>query len=756
MTIRVSTEGGATIEFPDGTDSATIARVMGGKSQTPPSVEGEVAQQGLLGFNRGVNSLIALPGEIIGGAVNLVAPGEGDRFKWDNPVSRAVTRPDIQPQTDAGRYAEAAGKAVGASAIPTAAIVSAAPRLAAAVQPATSTLGQIAQQAGRHIAANPGAAVAADVTSAATSGIAQQGAADAGFGPTGQMVAGIAGGLAPMGIAAATQPARTAIARARANQGEAGAYGKIAESLDGPVTTFADEVATGGTPMNAGINRRTMDVLGEEMERAGGDVARAQQATITRLSTEFGIPPNTAASQIQRLTDVHRGSQLMLAEYPAVARSNADTRGVRAANTNLDDVARTQESPTQFKLDTLGNNGNTQSASTVRNAINQREEALSPALAETLVESGPRMGGRPASIVDVENMIANADQLASTEYRAAHNGPVNNNLMLNWLPRLLAWHENRAAYRAGDIARAINSALDQFYVNTPNGRITMNTLQQLQDARGVLRGQITQYRTQGRNDLVNAVQPVYDHITRLMTHMSPQWAQANRRWADGRLNEVAAELGDAFAKQAGPRFREQMREFNQLAPEAQNVVRVHWIQQQLDRLTNLPDTHSVSKMFTNDHMRNMVRQLLGDQAAVDFTRMVRDIKVAEASKAMMKNSSTHRRGMAQKQEDADTGLIAAANNASAQGVRNWLVERATQLLSERRNAPMANILTTPMSDTAQIARHLYRMRQQQDRLRQIDSPTRITIPIGSFAGMPFSEDRRQSELARYLKSGDVK
>lgn len=756
MTIRVSTEGGATIEFPDGTDSATIARVMGGKSQSQPSVEGEVAHQSLLGFNRGVNSLIALPGEIIGGAVNLVAPGEGDRFKWDNSVSRAVTRPDIQPQTDAGRYAEAAGKAVGASAIPTTAIVSAAPRLAAAAQPAASTLGQIAQQAGRQIAANPGAAVAADVTSAATSGLAQQGAADAGFGPTGQMVAGIAGGLAPMGIAAATQPARTALAKARANQGEAGAYGKIAESLDGPVTNFADEVATGGTPMNAGINRRTMDVLGEEMERAGGDVARAQQATINRLSTEFGIPPNTAASQIQRLTDVHRDSQLMLAEYPAVARSNADTRGVRAANTNLDDVARTQESPTQFKLDTLGNNGNTQSASTVRNAINQREEALSPALAETLVESGPRMGGRPASIVDVENMVANADQLASQEYRAAHTGPVNNNLMMQWLPRLLAWHENRAAYRAGDISRAINSALDQFYVNTPNGRITMNTLQQLQDARGVLRGQITQYRTQGRNDLVNAVQPVYDHVTRLMTQMSPQWAQANRRWADGRLNEVAAELGDAFSKQAGPRFREQLREFNQLAPEAQNVVRVHWIQQQLDRLTNLPDTHSVAKMFTNDHMRNMVRQLLGDQAAVDFTRMVRDIRVAEASKAMMKNSSTHRRGMAQKQEDADTGLIAAANNASAQGVRNWLVERATQILTERRNAPMAEILTTPMSDTAQIARHLYRMRQQQDRLRQIESPTRIAIPIGSFAGMPFSEDRRKSELARHLKSGDVK
>ena len=747
MTIKVSTQGGATIEFPDGTDSATISRVMGGQSGRNPNADvgADMAQQGLLGFNRGLNSIVEIPGAIVGGVINMVAPGEGDRFKWNNTVSRAVTRPDLQPQTDAGRYVEAATKAVGASAIPTAGIMAAAPRLASQLAPAATTMGQIGQQVGRQIVANPGAAVAADAASAATSGLAQQAAADAGFGPTGQMIAGIAGGVAPMGVAMATQPARSAFARARANQGEAGAYGRVADSIDGPLTNFADDVATGATNMNAGINRRTLDVLGEEMDRAGGNVARAQQATIARLSTEFGIPPNTAADQIRRLTSVHRDSPLMLAEYPSVSRSNADTRGVRPQNANLDDIARSQESATQFKLDTLGNNGNSQSAATVRNAINQREESLAPAIGANLTESGPRMGGRPASIVDVENMVANADQLASAEYQAAHNGPVNNNLMLNWLPRLLDWHARRASYRSGDIERAINNALDQFYTNTPNGRITMSSLQQLQDARGVLRGQITQYNTQGRSDLVNAVQPVYDHVTRLMTQMSPQWAHANRRWADGRLNEVAVELGDAFAKRAGPRFRQQMREFNQLAPEAQNVVRVHWIQQQLDSLTNLPDTHSVSKLFLNDHMRNMARTLLGDQAAVDFVRMVRDVKVAEQSKAMMRNSATHRRGQAQKQEDAETGLLSAANNASVQGFRNWLVERAGQILSERRNRPMADILTTPMSDTAEVARHLYRMRQQQDRLRQIDNPTRITIPIGGFAGMPSraNDDRRR-------------
>jgi transposase-like protein len=692
------------------------------------------------GINRGINAVVSLPGEIFGGAVNMVAPGQGDRFKWNNVASEFMTSPNAKPTTTLGRYADSVGQAIGSSAIPMAGIAAKSMQAAPAAQ---TTIGAVGQQIVNAYRASPGAAVAGDVVASVGGGIGQQAAQEGGFGATGQMIGGLAGAMAPAGIAAGVGGAVRQVQRARANMGEQGAYGRIAESVDGPLTDLVDNVATGGTNMSAAINRRTIDVLGEEMTRAGGDVARAQQATIARLANEFGVPPTTAADQIRRLTSVHRDSPLMLGEYPSVARSNAETRSTRPQNVNLDDVARTQESQTQYKLDTLGNNGNAPSAATVRNAVNQREEGLGPALGEMFVRSGPRVAGRPASIADVENMIGQADQLASAEYRAAHNGPVNNGLMMNWLPRLLEWHTRRATSRSGDIERAINNAVDQFYTNTPNGRIAMSSLQQLQDARGVLRGQITQYRTQGRNDLVNAVQPVYDHVTRLMAAMSPQWAQANRRWADGRLNEVASELGDAFAKQAGPRFREQMRAFNQMAPEAQNVVRVHWIQQQLDKLTNLPDTHSVAKAYTNDHMRNMVRSLLGDQAAVDFTRLVRDIKVAEQSKGMMRNSATHRRGQAQKQEDLETGLVSAVDNVSAKGMLQSFLERSAQVLTEQRNRPMAKILTTPMNDTARVAMHLHRMQQQKNRLAQFAQP-RVAPPaaVGRFAPMlnPMLED----------------
>ncbi len=731
-------------------------RRIGFAQPTTADAVADGGNQLVRGINRGVNSLISLPNEIVSGAVNMVAPGQGDRFKWNNAVSRFMTSPNAKPTTTLGRYADSVGQAIGSSAIPMAGIAAKSMQAAPAAQ---TTIGAVGQQIVNAFRTAPGAAVSGDVAASVGGGIGQQAAQEGGFGPTGQMVGGLVGAMTPAGIAGASRGAVSQVQQARANMGEQGAYGRIAQSVDGPLTDLADNVATGGTNMNAGINRRTLDVLGDEMTRAGGDVGRAQQATIARLSNEFGIPPTTAADQIRRLTSVHRDSPLMLAEYPSVAQSNAETRGARPQNVNLDDVARTQESPTQFKLDTLGNNGNASSAATVRNAINQREEALGPALGENLVQAGPRMGGRPASIADVETMIAQSDQLASQEYRAAHNGPVNNNLMLNWLPRLLDWHTTRASYRSGDIENAINNAVSQFYTNTPNGRITMNSLQQLQDARGVLRGQITQYRNQGRTDLVNAVQPVYDHVTRLMTNMSPQWAQANRRWADGLLNEVATELGDAFAKRAGPRFREQMDVFNNLAPEAQNVVRVHWIQKQLDHLTNLPDTHSVAKAFTNDHMRNIVRQLLGDRAAVEFTRTVRDIKVAEQSKGMMRNTATHRRGQAQKQEDLETGLQSAVQNANAKGMLRSFMEQAAQVLSENRNRPMANILTTPMNDTARVAMHLHRMQQQQNRLAQFAQP-RLAQPAaaGRLAPMlnPMLEeaDRRGPLRVKVYPNGD--
>lgn len=582
-----------------------------------------------------------------------------------------------------------------------------------------------------------GESIGADVLlGAGYGGVSGFGEGEGGFGNrlksggAGAAAGGVAGGVASGLLKGGNQ-----VRRAYANSGERGAYGAFAESLpDGP-EAFANQVASGATNQNATINRRTLDILGEEMQHAAGDVQAAQTATINRIATEAGVTPQTAAAQIRRLTEVHEGSPLLLGEYPGVAASDAARRGVRPGNVDLDEIGRVRSTQTQGLTDYLANNGNARSAVNTRDAVLERQESLAPTMRNSLEDLAPRVGPargqRAADITDVENMQDVSRQAARQDYDAAYNGPINNAVSLHVLPRVLEAHRYRAAGRAGEPRQAIERALDQFYITTGNGqRLAMNTLQQLQDARGAVRGQMTEYTRGGRDDLVNAVQPIYRHITRLMEGMSPQWAQANRRWADLNFAEIAQDLGDAFSTKAGPLYREQVRQFQDLAPQAQDIVRVHFLQKLYDKLDNLPDTHSVSKMFSNDHSRSMIRQLFGDGATADFARAVRDQKAAEISQKALSGAATHRRGMAQAQMDTETGLVAAVENANARGVRNWLLQKAAQLLTERRNQPLADIVTTPLTDTAQVARHVHGVRQQADRLARIDQrgPVRQSAP----------------------------
>lgn len=529
------------------------------------------------------------------------------------------------------------------------------------------------------------------------------------------------------------------VSRARANMGEAGAYGTIAGDLPSGAGAFADQVATGASRGNVTTNRRTLDILGEEMQRAGGDVRAAQAAAVNRIAAEAGVTPQTAQAHIRRLTAVHEGSDLMLGEYPAVSGSDAAQRLRQPGNVDLDQLGRVETSTTQATLDYLANNGNAQSAQNVRNAVTQRQEQLGPSMSRTLgdiapqIQTGPRTT-RASTIEDVQQAIETARQLAHNDYQTAYRAQTNNAVLINWLPRMLQRYDQVAAGRSGEYATAMRQAADQFYLQLPTGqRLAMNTLQQLQDARGSLRGQMSGYARSGRDDLARVIRPLYDQVTRMMEHANPAWGIANRRWADMRLDVVGQELGDAFASRAGPRFREQMQEFTRLAPQAQDVVRIHFLQQMQDKLANLGDAHAISKLFANDHSRNMIRDLFGNEAVVTFARAVRDQKAAEITQRGLANSATHRRGVAQRQKDADTGLMSAVENASANGIRSWLMERATQLLTENRNRPMSDILTTPMSDTAQVARHLHNLRRQEDRLRRFAVPSQTTLPVAGAA-----------------------
>lgn len=565
------------------------------------------------------------------------------------------------------------------------------------------------------------------------------------------------------------------IRQAYANRGEAGAYGQVAESLPrgpgrgqpdyaNPVDTLADQVATAHGTNNAAMQRQTLDVLGEEMQRAGGNAQQARQATIQRLAAEQNITPATAADRVRRLEQLHRESPLNLSDYPSVAANDQANR-LRRPNgmtdeqfsTHMDDVANgSRETGLQGKVDYLSNNGTAPSAMATREAVTEQFQRMPGQMRETLRAISPEVqignaAARPATIVDTSQMVDQARQLGSQAYTTAHRGPINNHIMLNTLPRMLAAHETRAMGRSGEAREAIERAVGQFYITpAPGQRIAMGTLRQLQDARTTVRGQMEAYSRAGRDDLAGAVRPFYQQMTRMMEAMSPQWGQANRQWADMNFQRVAQELGDSFAKRAGPQFREQLVEFYQMAPEAQNIVRVHFLQQMFDRIENAGDSHAVAKFFTSDHARAAIRDLFGRDEALAFTRAVRDIKVAESSKSALGNSFTHRRGVAKEQAEAQMGLVSAVESASESGVKKYLMDTARRLLMEGVNRPMSEILTTPMSETARVAQHIHNMRLQQQRMQVMQQPSDLRVPIAAASNVSGQTiaPRRSNALAR--------
>ena len=248
--------------------------------QSEPSVVADVVQQIPRSINRGVNAMISLPGEIVGGAVNLVAPGQGDRFKWNNAASEFMSSPNMQPQTDAGRYVNAIGQQIGASALPVAGLMA---KAGQAAVPAQTAIGQVGQRMVDSYRAAPGSAVAADVVASTGAGVGQQAARDLELGPVGEFVGGIAGGVAP--FAAAAGGARVmdavnrspAMARYRAN----------------------NAVSAEARPQSAGAAANPTLAPGEPPAPISGPEAAAYQHLANKLSAA-GVRPGEIGARIER------------------------------------------------------------------------------------------------------------------------------------------------------------------------------------------------------------------------------------------------------------------------------------------------------------------------------------------------------------------------------------------------------------------------------------------------------------------------
>lgn len=821
---------------------------IGYKPPTSGETVADAARQTAIGFNRGFDNLLNLPGDVL-----LRAPARllglesyvpqrgsyatrfnpGGTFNFSSEPTKGAT-----PRTTVGRYAGQVGEALGASALPTAGVVATAPRLANLV--ATTVPRAIGRQIGTQVAANPVGAVGADILAATGSGVAQQAAGDAGGGPIAQTIAGVAGGVAPFAVPAVAARARQAVEGVRAN---ADPYARVVAGLgDTSVDDLTIASAVGATGNDAAVGRRAMTILGEEMVRAvdapnaqlqaaiariEADVASgrisqavgrertqqaqgaaAWQASTTRMAAEDGITPDAAAGRLRGIRAAQAESDLMLGEYPGVAGSNMATRNRRPENVLDADAGRATESGAQQLIDYVANASSMASAQGVRNAVTDRAaqlgdrtRALVQGLAPDVNVQQPngRVIQRPGTIHDVEDIVTGMQVQSRADYAAAHaRGAVNQGVLYAGLNRAITRAIARLRGRGGEVADALRRAVDSFYVTQPAGiaereaaagqqrvlsarmaipilqddlaatRLAINearrqragrdvidqmarqrddiverlrlarrdattatgrslptSLQVVQDARTELRGTIQRLRAANDHSVANALQELYDDVTNVMQVASPQWGVANRRWADMALNELAVELGDTFVKGAGPRARAQMRQFAQLAPEAQDVVRIHFVQRMLDDIEHevrLNGQANLGKLFTREDRRRMIRQILGDQAAVAVARLVRDADVMAGSRNMLRGSQTHQRGQVQREQDADIQAMAAAANFDWRNWREAAMERLMALWREQRNRTMGRIITTPMRNVHGIAENLERMRQAAARVERAQRP----------------------------------
>jgi hypothetical protein len=619
-------------------------------------------------------------------------------------------------------------------------------------------------------------------------------------------------------LGAATPPVANAISAGIRNLRSAPASGdphyRVAAGMgDETLDDLANAAAFGTT--NERVNRRTLDILGREMVRANGDRVTAAQETIRRIQAEHGVSRATAESNLRQLLRVHRDSDLMLGEYPAVSGSDRATRNMQAANVTDDMAGASREVGTQDLIDYVANSGTMASAQNVRNAIGNRAETLGDRTREIVGRLSP--GQR--TIEDVEDMLANVRRSGQADYDAVYRAPnglgpdgqpvINQGRLFSGLNAAVQRALGRMRNMGGDQLDAMRQALDRFYIaphqgvagrvaaeqnvlaprlgvplleeqlrqarrafseasinrapratldemrrdildlserltlarreaTVPNERALTTSLEAAQNARSAIRGQIEAVRRAGRTDIAGILQPLYDDITRVMERASPLWARANHRWAEMRLEEAATELGDAFSKRAGPRYREQLRQFRRLAPEAQDIVRVHFVQQMLDQIENavrLGSQQNLGRLFSTGHTRDAIRTILGDDAAVEVARMIRDANVMARSQGMLRGSQTHRRGQVQQEQDADINTVVAATNFDWGNWRQAAFQRLREVWRERRNRAMGRTLATPMRDMPAVSEQIELMRRAAERVRQANAPR---LPPASLRGaLPF-------------------
>ena len=186
-------------------EGVTIEQVREHAGTPKRGVMEDIAVSGGRGFNKGLNSFLNVPTALANAAMMGIdaIPGVDAGFRFKEPLEavapemyEGIVNPE-SPHTAAGNVAMTVGEYAGANAVPSAGLIAAAPKMAAATANATTTTGRVVNSMAKPVAAAPGKAAAGEALSSVGSGVAAQLSRDmAPDNPTAEFIAATFGGLA--------------------------------------------------------------------------------------------------------------------------------------------------------------------------------------------------------------------------------------------------------------------------------------------------------------------------------------------------------------------------------------------------------------------------------------------------------------------------------------------------------------------------------------------------------------------------------
>ncbi len=323
----------------------------------------DMVTQAGYGVQKGFANVMSLPYRAIDWAGEELTGGGFLPDVETLPGWRGVLAPP-EAQTAPGKFAARTGETVGGSVVPMAGVaVKAAQASVPAVAQAPTALQRVGNQIVDAYRANPVGTAAMDVAASTTSGIAQQGAQELGFGPTGQAIVGMIGGMAPGAVQAYRAPSSNApigtptgqtLARQRAtaavddaqahsdlgvrpfgpsfNQGPVASIGKqLTETpfVGAPLRNNLDETMQDAATAATGIANRVSPTA--TAESAGGAVQRGLERMATAGMDDLE-PAVLQRLNVPTVAQVPR-RQVMSAGAAQVAQQAAPIRAQIGANT---------------------------------------------------------------------------------------------------------------------------------------------------------------------------------------------------------------------------------------------------------------------------------------------------------------------------------------------------------------------------------------------------------------------------------------